>query len=88
MAEEIHIYTITMARIYAAQGHHGKARHICRHLIAQNPEDAEALQVLAELDAGTATLSADQKPDLKERVKEWADLAGQYNRIRRRKKRA
>ena len=87
MTEEIYIYTITMARIYAAQGHHHKARHIYRRLIAQNPEDAEALQALAELNAGTAPQREDQKPALAERVREWVDLAGQYNRIRRRKKR-
>ena len=87
MAEDIHVYTITMARIYAGQGHLEKARRIYRHIIAQNPADLDAREALNELDTQIANGGREaDKPDLSERIKEWADLAGQYNRIQRIKK--
>ncbi len=37
MSKEIGIYTETMAKVYAAQGHWGKAAEIYRHLLTGAP---------------------------------------------------
>lgn len=42
--------TVTMAKIYASQGHPEKAREICRNLLRSDPRNTEALQELARLE--------------------------------------
>ena len=37
MSRKIGIYTETMAKVYAAQGHWGKAAEIYRHLLTEAP---------------------------------------------------
>ena len=50
MTREIGIYTETMAKVYAAQGHWGKAAEIYRHLLAEKPARKELADALAEIE--------------------------------------
>jgi hypothetical protein len=48
MSQEVDIYTETMAKIYADQGHWIKVVEIYRHLLAMEPERLEYADALAE----------------------------------------
>jgi hypothetical protein len=48
MSQEVDIYTETMAKIYADQGHWIKVMEIYRHLLAMEPERLEYADALAE----------------------------------------
>lgn len=47
MKKETDFYTATMAKVYADQGHWGKAAEIYRHLLKQAPERDDYLEALA-----------------------------------------
>jgi hypothetical protein len=48
MSKDIGIYTETMAKVYAAQGHWGKAAEIYRHLLTGTPARKDFSDALAE----------------------------------------
>ena len=48
MSKEIGIYTETMAKVYAAQGHWEKAAEIYRHLLTGAPARKDFADALAE----------------------------------------
>jgi len=48
MSKEIGVYTETMAKVYAVQGHWGKAAEIYRHLLSETPTRKDLADALAE----------------------------------------
>ena len=48
MSREVDIYTETMAKVYADQGHWEKVVEIYRHLLAMEPDRLEYADALAE----------------------------------------
>ncbi len=45
MSQEVDIYTETMAKVYADQGHWAKVVEIYRHLLASEPERLDFAEV-------------------------------------------
>jgi hypothetical protein len=48
MNQEVDIYTETMAKVFAAQGHWEKVAEIYRHLLATEPERLDFADALTE----------------------------------------
>ena len=60
MEKETDFYTATMAKVYADQGHWGKAAEIYRYLLKLEPERDDYLAALAE--AEKKIISSGNKP--------------------------
>ena len=83
MSEDRTFYTVTMARVHAAQGNYQQAEAIYRYLIAQDPHREELVQALAEVEQQRKKASL---PSLAPLFREWIDLTLQYNRMRKLKR--
>jgi Tfp pilus assembly protein PilF len=46
--------SLTMAKIYTAQGFNGKAANLFRKILSINPNDQEAKRMLAQLEKGSS----------------------------------
>jgi hypothetical protein len=57
------IYTRTLAELYAAQGASKQALRVLRHLLSENPHDADLVRRIAEVEAGTPRQPAIQEPE-------------------------
>lgn len=81
--DDIHIYTRTMARIYAEQGHLEKSAQIYRHLLEQSPEQQglqdELQQVLSRISEGEQQNNA----DLVRLFDKWIEAMGAMNRLKK-----
>ena len=83
------IYTVTMARVYAGQGHWDKAIEIYQHLLKQEPNRKDLAEALADLknrmDGGVGT-ERKKFEDLIPLYREWIDLLFQHDRLKKLKK--
>ena len=86
MNDEIEIYTLTMARIYAEQGHFGKAAAICRHLLQKDPDNSVLQQALEMIERQQIPTGPVPKKDLTSLFKEWVDLVQKYKNFNKLKK--
>jgi hypothetical protein len=86
MNDEIEIYTLTMARIYAEQGHFGKAAAICRHLLQKDPGNSVLQQALEMIERQQIPTGPVPKKDLTSLFKEWVDLVQKYKNFNKLKK--
>ena len=57
MSQEVNIYTETMAKVYADQGHWEKAAEIYHHLVQKDPERHDLRDSLAQ-----AQIESDENP--------------------------
>jgi regulator of sigma D len=74
MNQEVDIYTETMAKVFAAQGHWEKVAEIYRHLLATEPERLNFADALAEAE-NKIEESRHKKPDqLIPLFSEWFEL--------------
>lgn len=80
MAADPEIYTLTMARIYRAQGHDDRAAAIYRRLLARDPHNAELRAALAELDGRSVPAASSAPRALEAAGREWARLVRRYRR--------
>ena len=74
MSREIGIYTETMAKVFAAQGHWEKAAEIYRHLLTEAPAREELSDALAEVEK---SLGKEPQKDFEQLVllfREWIQL--------------
>ncbi len=86
MDEGNDFYTVTMAKVYADQGHLEKAAEIYRYLLKHEPDRLELIKSLSEIDK---KISEREKKDLKKLVSlfsEWIDLIFDFNRLQKLKK--
>jgi hypothetical protein len=74
MSKEIGIYTETMAKVYAAQGHWGKAAEIYRHLLSGVPARKDFSDALAEAEKKLHKDSQKIPEQLVPLFREWIEL--------------
>ena len=74
MSKEIGIYTETMAKVYAAQGHWEKAAEIYRHLLIGEPERKDFADALAEAEKKIHKDSYKNPEQLVPLFREWIEL--------------
>ena len=76
MSKEIGIYTETMAKVYASQGHWGKAAEIYRHLLTEAPARKDFADALAVFAGVTFTFEDDRFDYEEQRFVTLGMLAG------------
>lgn len=74
MSRGIGIYTETMAKVYAAQGHWEKAAEIYRHLLAEAPARKELADALAEVEESIGKARHKDSERLVLLFREWIQL--------------
>jgi len=74
MSKEIGIYTETMAKVYAAQGHWEKAAEIYRHLLSGVPARKDFSDALAEAEKKLHKDSQKIPEQLVPLFREWIEL--------------
>jgi len=74
MSEDINIYTETMAKVYAAQGHWGKAAEIYRHLLTGASARKDFADALAEAETKMLKDSPENSEQLVLLFREWIEL--------------
>ena len=74
MSKEIGIYTETMAKVYAAQGHWEKAAEIYRHLLIGAPARKDFADALAEAEKKIPKDSHKNFEQLVILFREWIEL--------------
>jgi tetratricopeptide (TPR) repeat protein len=83
MENETDFYTVTMAKVYADQGHWDKAAEIYRYLLKQEPERDDYLEALAEANRqihGSGKMPAD---DLAPLFHQWFDLMLKFKNLQK-----
>ena len=73
MNEKLDIYTETMAKVYARQGHWDKVAKIYRHLLTAEPERLDYADALAEAEAKMEELARKTPEKLIPLFREWID---------------
>jgi two-component SAPR family response regulator len=86
MNQEVDIYTETMAKVYADQGHWSKAVKIYRYLLAMEPLRQDFAKALAEAE----NKMGDSKPKNPELLvplfQEWIELLFKNEKLQKLKK--
>ena len=77
------IRTVTMARIYAQQGHHRKAAEIYRYLLKLEPSRQDIAAALAEVEAKQHADTHTGEKGIKPLVQEWIRLAMRYRQLQK-----
>jgi pentatricopeptide repeat protein len=83
------VTTVTMARVYASQGHWEKAIEIYQHLLKKEPDRKDLAEALADLNnrmAGVAGTEGKKLEDLIPLYREWIDLLFRHDRLQKLKK--
>ena len=74
MNQEIGIYTETMAKVYAAQGHWENAAAIYRRLLAEEPARRDWADALADAEINLKIASRKNPEQLVPLFREWIEL--------------
>ncbi len=74
MNQEIGIYTETMAKVYAAQGHWENAAAIYRRLLVEEPARREWADALADAEKNLKIASRKNPEQLVPLFREWIEL--------------
>jgi hypothetical protein len=80
MAEPEGIRTVTMARIYAQQGHIRRAVEIYRYLVEAHPDRNDLREELTELETRMVAGEGTQK-NLEKLLVEWVRLLSAYRQL-------
>ena len=86
MSEDIDFYTVTLAKVYANQGHLEKASRIYRHLLEQEPHRQDLMDALADIDKRRFAGGKQVHDDLVSLFSKWMELLLGGNRLRRLRK--
>ena len=86
MNKEIGVFTETMAKVYAAQGHWKKAAEIYRHLLFESPDRTEFADALAEISGNLPADSDKGFEQLLPLFREWLELLLWREKLHRLKK--
>jgi DNA-binding SARP family transcriptional activator len=86
MSNDPEIYTRTMAKVYAQQGHFDRAVAIYRHLLAEAPYDESLVKALADAETQLLAQQETQKEDLVRLTRQWLRLLESRKRLERLKK--
>ena len=74
MNQEVDIYTETMAKVYADQGHWQKAAKIYRHLLARDPLRQDLVDALARAEKKMTENKPRSPEQLMPLFQEWIEL--------------
>ena len=74
MNQEVDIYTETMAKVYADQGHWQKAVKIYRHLLARDPLRQDLVDALARAEKEMMENKSRKPEQLVPLFQEWIEL--------------
>ena len=83
MSRKIGIYTETMAKVYAAQGHWGKAAEIYRHLLAEAPARKDFADALAEAEKKIHKGSYENPEQLVPLFRQWIELLFRREKLKK-----
>jgi cytochrome c-type biogenesis protein CcmH/NrfG len=83
MAKGYHQGTVTLAKIFAEQGHWEKAAEIYRNLLRQDPGRQDVAHALAEVEAALHRAGPTSGQALAPLFQEWIDLLLQHDRLRK-----
>ena len=83
MSKEIGIFTETMAKVYTAQGHWGRAAEIYRYLLSESPARKELADALAEVEMKLNTDSPKEPDQLVSLFREWIELLLKREKLQR-----
>jgi tetratricopeptide (TPR) repeat protein len=86
MRQKVDVYTETMAKVYADQGHWGKAVEIYRHLLAMEPERLDFADALAEAENRLKEMSRKTPEQLVPLFREWIELLFKSEALQKLKK--
>ena len=86
MNPEVDIYTETMAKVYADQGHWAKAAEIYHHLAAKDPERQDLANALAEAERKMNEISREIPERLVPLFQEWIELLFQREKLEKLKR--
>jgi predicted Zn-dependent protease len=78
-----HQGTMTLARVFAEQGHWEKSVEIYQNLLRQDPDRPDAAQALAEAQAALAAAGPASARALAPLLQEWIDLLLKHDRLRK-----
>jgi hypothetical protein len=81
MAEDYSLGTVTLARLFAAQGHWEKTVRIYRQLLEREPERQDIAQALADAEQQLITTGRRRSQDLGDLFRQWIDLLLRYDRL-------
>lgn len=73
--------TVTLARLFAAQGHWEKAVNIYRRLLEQEPDRQDIAHALAEAEDQANAAGRKRPGDLAPLFRQWIDLLLRYDRF-------
>lgn len=83
MSKEVGIYTETMAKVYASQGHWGKAAEIYRHLLTEAPARKDFADALAEAEEKISLDSHMDPEQLVPLFREWIELLFRHDKLQK-----
>ncbi len=83
MSKEVGIYTETMAKVYASQGHWGKAAEIYRHLLSEAPARKDYADALAEAEKKISNDSHKDPEQLVPLFREWIELLFRHDKLQK-----
>jgi cytochrome c-type biogenesis protein CcmH/NrfG len=86
MEEEYPHGTLTLARLFAAQGHWEKAVGIYRRLLEREPDRQDIAQALAEAEGRLRDSGRKPPGDLDALFRQWIDLLLKNDRLRKLKR--
>lgn len=75
--------TVTLAQVFAAQGHWEKSVEIYRNLLRKEPGRPDLVQALADAEAALRVAKPSASRALVPLLQEWIDLLSTYDRLRR-----
>ncbi len=86
MKQEIGIYTETMAKVYAAQGHWENAAAIYRRLLEEDPTRKDWTEALADVEENLERSSRKNPEYLEPLFREWIELLFRNEKLRKLRK--
>lgn len=73
--------TVTLARLFAAQGHWGKAVNIYRRLLEREPGRPDIARALAEAEDQVKAADRKRPGDIDALFRQWIDLLLKHDRL-------
>ena len=86
MNQDFDIYTETMAKVYADQGHWEKVVEIYRHLLAKEPARPDFADALAEAKNRMERHRENNPEQLVPLFREWIELLFKYEKLEKLRK--
>jgi hypothetical protein len=86
MTKVMNIYTATLAKVYADQGHLEKAAEIYRSLLEKEPGQTDLIDALSDIEKKLVRKKQERTTDLVRIFSQWIDLADCHGRRQKLKK--